>query len=172
MKLDADKILNRDTVPVSDTRFLNISVNDEIFTPVGRIIEKLGLTEVPQLFQVLSGKLTLVGNRPLPENVIRSLSEIYPHAEERFIIRAGVTGPAQLVGREHLTDAERLDLEIAYCKFCTENYSLWRDVQILFLTAMIILRLRPSLKVEAVRDLITPRRGSASAKLMKEKNTD
>ena len=151
---NADKIANRDTMPVSDKIFLNIPTDSTLYTPLGRFFEALWLTELPQLLNVLAGQMSLVGNRPLPENVVAKLRARYPYAEDRFWIKAGLTGPSQLVGRDNLSDQERLSLEIRYCKACLESYSLRMDFMILFYTALIGLRLSNKLSMRQVEQLL------------------
>ena len=131
MVKNADKIANRETLPVNHVRFLNIPPDSPLYTRAGRILERGGITELPQFVHVLSGRMSIVGNRPLPDNVLDCLREEYPYADERFLTRAGLTGPAQLVGREQLTDDERLRLESAYCRACVHSYSMWLDLSIL-----------------------------------------
>jgi len=154
MVRNADKIANRDTVPVGDKIFLNISSDSALYTPLGRFFEALWLTELPQLLNVLAGQMSLVGNRPLPENVVAKLRARYPYAEDRFWIKAGLTGPSQLVGRDNLSDQERLSLEIKYCKACLESYSLRMDFMILLYTALIGLRLSNKLSMRQVEQLL------------------
>ena len=110
MVKNADKIANRDTLPVDQVRFLNIPPDSPLYTRAGRLLERCGITELPQFVHVLSGRMSIVGNRPLPDNVMDCLREEYPYADDRFLTRAGLTGPAQLVGRDALTDDERLRL--------------------------------------------------------------
>ena len=128
---------NRETVPIGNQRFLNIPIDSPLYTPIGRLLERMCLTELPQLFQVVTGSLSLVGNRPLPENVIETIGLDFPYVEQRFAAKAGMTGPAQLVGRENLTDEERLTLEIAYCNICLTSYSPVLDFLILLYTVLI-----------------------------------
>ena len=137
MRRDAERIANRDTVPVTSTRFLNLPIDSPLYTPVGRWIERLMLTELPQLYHVLLGQMSLVGNRPLPENVIAALAELYPRVEERFNVSAGLTGPIQLVRRDAISDADRLRVEIAYCHAVARSYSIWLDLRILFYTVLV-----------------------------------
>jgi lipopolysaccharide/colanic/teichoic acid biosynthesis glycosyltransferase len=134
MRRDAERIANRDSVPVIGTRFLNLPIDSPLYTPVGRFIERLMLTEMPQLLHVLSGRMTIVGNRPLPENVVLSLAEEFPDVEDRFLVRGGLTGPVQLVGRDHISDEARLEIEIAYCRTVLAAYSPLLDLKILALT--------------------------------------
>ncbi|HEY1261608.1 MAG TPA: sugar transferase [Stellaceae bacterium] len=140
MRRDADKIANRDTVPISGRRFLNISSNSPLYTSVGRLIERLGLTELPQLLHVLSGHMSLVGNRPLPDRVMEVLRQAHPNVDERFLTKAGLVGPVQLVGRDNLTDAERLWLEAQYCRLAaSEDYTLKLDFWLLCYTLFVLL---------------------------------
>lgn len=137
MRRDAEKIANRDTIAVTSTRFLNIPATSPLYTPIGRLIERLMLTELPQIWHVVQGKMTLIGNRPLPENVIAALREEHPDVEDRFLIPCGLTGPVQLVGREAIADADRLWLEIAYCRLVSASYTMRLDFLILFYTVVI-----------------------------------
>lgn len=157
MVRNAERIANRDTVPVTGTRFLNIPPDSPLYTSVGRILERLGLTELPQLTLVAKGSMTLVGNRPLPENVMSCLREEYPYADERFMVRAGLTGPAQLVGRLALTDAERLTLEAAYCRTARSNYSVKLDLMILLYTVLIVAKVKTAFTYHEVLDLLNER---------------
>ena len=154
MVRNADKLANRETVPVANTRFLNIPPDSPLYTSVGRVIERLGLTELPQLVHVLRGEMSLVGNRPLPENVMDCLRLESPYADDRFLSPAGLTGPAQLVGRDSLTDAERLTLEGAYCRTAAHSYTFWLDFKIILYTVLIVLHLKESLTYQEVLDLV------------------
>lgn len=155
MVKNADKIANRETVAIdNNVRFLNIPPDSPLYTPVGRLLEKAGITELPQLVHVLRGDMTIVGNRPLPENVMSCLREEYPYADDRFLTKAGLTGPAQLVGRQALTDSERLKLESAYCHAAHDGYSFMLDLKILLFTVMIVLHLKQSLGYQGTLDMI------------------
>ncbi len=141
MVRNAEKIANRQTIPVEDQRFLNIDFDSPLYTRLGRIFEKVCMTELPQLVHVLTGKMTLVGNRPLPESVIESIKEKYPYMEQRFSSRCGMTGPIQLVGRDNMPDHERLRLEISYCRISRKAYSARLDFMLLLYTVLIGLHL-------------------------------
>ena len=157
MVKNAEKIANRETLPVTTVRFLNIPPDSPLYTPAGRLLERCGITELPQFVHVLSGKMSIVGNRPLPDNVMDCLREEYPYADERFLAPAGLTGPAQLVGRDVLTDAERLRLESAYCRACVSSYSVMLDLSILVRTVLIVIGLGKPLGYQGVLDLIERR---------------
>ncbi|MEZ5977444.1 MAG: sugar transferase [Planctomycetota bacterium] len=161
---DAERIkANRGTVLITDQRFLNIPNDSPLYTRVGRIVERCHFTEVPQFLQVLSGTLSVVGNRPLPEDVIASLGEKFPHVQERFGVRCGMTGPVQLIGRSVITDGDRLALESEYCRAVTERYSVRLDLIILALTLPVALGLVRSLGVDDVRALIRRYSGERQA---------
>jgi lipopolysaccharide/colanic/teichoic acid biosynthesis glycosyltransferase len=142
MVRNAAQLANRNTIPVGQQRFLNIPADSPLYTPMGRIFEKFQFTELPQLFHVLSGQMSLVGNRPLPENVIQSLRESFPDAEARFLTPTGMTGPTQILGRESLSDGERLRLEALYCRVCRSAYSPVLDLILLVCTVMYVFKLR------------------------------
>ncbi|HEY9566321.1 MAG TPA: sugar transferase, partial [Nocardioides sp.] len=113
MVRNAAQIANRETVSVEEagTRFLNISADSPLYTRIGRLLEKVALTELPQFTHVLRGQMSVIGNRPLPQNVMDCLGEEFADVEDRFLTPAGLTGPSQLVGRDFITDADRLMLE-------------------------------------------------------------
>lgn len=98
-------------------------------TKVGKLIRKLSLDELPQLFNVLKGDLSLVGPRPL-------LMEYLPlYTEEqarRHEVRPGITGWAQVNGRNAISWEERFKLDVWY----VDNQSFWLDLKILFLTVV------------------------------------
>lgn len=157
---NADKVFNREVVPVTDgVRFLNTPPESPLYTPIGRLIERIAFTELPQLLLVLKGDMSLVGNRPLPENVVESLREAYPDVDDRFGTPAGMTGPVQLIGRERLTDGQRLDLEKTYCRVAAEA-NTWRvDFLILLYTVLEALRLRHPMRMGQIRDFLLEETG-------------
>jgi lipopolysaccharide/colanic/teichoic acid biosynthesis glycosyltransferase len=107
--------------------------DDPRVTTVGRFLRRTSLDELPQLFNVLRGDMSLVG--PRPEEVW--LVERYGETERfKLQMRPGVTGPMQVHGRGELTFQERLAVEREY----VEKYSLRKDLQILLRTVSAVLR--------------------------------
>ena len=94
-------------------------------TPIGRFLRRTSLDELPQLFNVLRGDMSLVGPRPL----IGQEGEIHRVREENGVyeVRPGMTGLAQINGRTRLGDSEKAALDIRY----VQNMSLKNDLQIL-----------------------------------------
>jgi exopolysaccharide biosynthesis polyprenyl glycosylphosphotransferase len=107
--------------------------NDPRITPVGRYLRRMSLDELPQLFNVLRGDMSLVG--PRPEELW--LVERYGETQRfRLDMRPGLTGPMQVHGRGELNFQERLAVEREY----VENYSLRKDLKLLLRTASTIWR--------------------------------
>jgi len=106
--------------------------DDPRITRVGKFIRKYSIDELPELFLVFIGKMSLVGPRPhLPEEVAK-----YKDSQKRVLdIKPGITGMAQVSGRSDLDFNEEIKLDTYYI----ENWSLWLDIQILFKTPKVVL---------------------------------
>jgi lipopolysaccharide/colanic/teichoic acid biosynthesis glycosyltransferase len=104
-------------------------------TGVGAILRQTSLDELPQLFNVLRGEMSLVGPRPpMPSEV-----ELYDeHHYSRFDMKPGITGPWQVGGRNKITDFEEVvRLEHAYAR----SWSIGKDFRILMRTIPVVLRM-------------------------------
>lgn len=100
-------------------------------TPVGRVLRKTSLDELPQLFNVLNGTMSIVGPRPtLPYQVENYTAE----QRRRLEMRPGITGLAQVNGRNDLTWTQKIEYDIQY----VDNFSLWMDIKILFKTVLVV----------------------------------
>jgi lipopolysaccharide/colanic/teichoic acid biosynthesis glycosyltransferase len=108
--------------------------NDPRITPVGKFLRKTSLDEIPQLFNILKGEMSLVGPRPTSFG-----PETYKlwHTS-RLDVMPGLTGLWQIVGRAELEFDDRLRLDIAYI----ERASLWLDINILFRTVIAVFESR------------------------------
>jgi lipopolysaccharide/colanic/teichoic acid biosynthesis glycosyltransferase len=114
---------------------LVVDEGDPRITRVGAILRRLSLDELPNLFNVLLGHMSLVG--PRPEALW--LVALYGETESfRLEMRPGITGPMQVHGRGELTFQERLAVEREY----VEKYSLRKDLKILLRTVSAVVRAR------------------------------
>lgn len=112
---------------------VKVEPNSPYITPVGRFLRRFGLDELPQLFNVLEGEMSMVGPRPEVPAVV----EIYTSWHlKRLAAKPGITGPMQVSGAADLSIDERVKLELAYL----QNYSVWEDVKFLARTLPAILR--------------------------------
>ncbi|HKH43920.1 MAG TPA: sugar transferase, partial [Thermoanaerobaculia bacterium] len=111
---------------------------DPRLTPIGALLRRFRLDEIPQLWNVLDGAMSLVGPRPeRPGFVQRYLREV-PGYAERFSLAPGLTGLAQVNGDYHSSPQNKLRYELAYMA----NWSLWLDLSILLRTVKIVLTSR------------------------------
>lgn len=107
--------------------------NDPRITRFGKFLRDTSIDELPQLFNVLRGDLSLVGPRPiLPQEVKFGKSR----AALLHSVRSGVTGLWQVSGRSNLSFDERIELELYYA----QNWSFWLDIKILFKTIGVVIR--------------------------------
>jgi exopolysaccharide biosynthesis polyprenyl glycosylphosphotransferase len=100
---------------------------DPRVTPVGRVLRRFSVDEVPNLINVLRGEMSLVGPRPLP---LRDYQLLEPWHRRRYLVLPGLTGLWQVAGRSDLTFDDLVRLDFYYL----ENWSIWLDVTILFKT--------------------------------------
>jgi len=107
---------------------------DPRVTKLGRFLRKTSIDELPQLINVFTGRLSLVGPRPhLPEEV----DQYETHHHKLFTIKPGVTGLAQTSGRSHLDFEDEVKLDFYYI----ENWSLWLDLKIILKSILVVLRM-------------------------------
>ncbi len=98
-------------------------------TPVGRWVRKTSMDELPQLFNVLKGEMSLVGPRPLLEEYL----PLYTRDQlRRHEVKPGITGWAQVHGRNTVPWAQRFAMDVWY----VDHQSFWLDIKILFLTVV------------------------------------
>ncbi len=103
------------------------SKDDPRITRVGKFLRKTSLDELPQLINVLKGEMSLVGPRPALTVQTDGYNE---YQKKRLEMRPGITGYAQVNGRNNLSWDEKIELDIYYI----DNFSIWLDIKILFST--------------------------------------
>lgn len=111
---------------------LSITEHDPRITPIGAFLRKTSLDELPQLFNVLKGDISLVGPRP---TVPQHLDYYGPHEYRRLSMRPGLTGLAMIRGRANNPWSVRIQYDIEYI----ERFSLWLDGIILWKTIWVVL---------------------------------
>ncbi|MFC7579881.1 sugar transferase [Schaalia naturae] len=137
MRPDAEQVLARLKNELEERDAGNVVMfkmrDDPRVTRVGRFLRASSIDELPQLFNVLGGSMSLVGPRPpLPREV-----ETYEaRVTRKFLVKPGITGLWQVNGRSALSWEESVRLDLSYA----ENWSMMLDIQILFRTAKVVLR--------------------------------
>ena len=110
------------------------SENDERITPVGKLIRMMRIDELPQLWNVLIGDMSLVGPRPERPEIAAEYENWLPQFKSRLKVKAGLTGYAQIYGKYNTTPYDKLKLDLTYI----QNYSFVLDLKLLLLTVKIL----------------------------------
>jgi exopolysaccharide biosynthesis polyprenyl glycosylphosphotransferase len=128
-----------------DATTWNVTGDDRI-TSVGRVLRPLSLDELPQLVNVLRGDMSLVGPRPERPHFVREFSREIPGYGDRHRVPVGLTGLAQVNGLRGDTSIEERSI---FDNHYIENWSIWRDIVILFRTVLSVCRPPASVKIAA-----------------------
>ena len=110
------------------------SKNDSRITPIGKVIRKVRIDELPQLINILKGDMSFIGPRPERPEIIAQYVEIMPEFIFRTKVKAGLAGYAQVYGKYNTTPYDKLKLDLTYI----ENYSVWMDIKLMLLTLKIL----------------------------------
>lgn len=105
----------------------NLLPNEQRITPIGKFIRKFSLDELPQLINVLKGDMAFIGPRPL---LIRYLPLYNEEQHRRHEVRPGMSGWAQVNGRNNISWTEKFKLDVWY----VDHVSFWVDIKIIFMT--------------------------------------
>lgn len=103
-------------------------------TPIGKVIRRTRIDELPQLFNVLKGEMSLVGPRPERPQIAAEYSEYMPEFHYRLKVKGGLTGFAQIYGKYNTTPYDKLKLDMMYI----ENYSFRLDLKLIMMTVKIL----------------------------------
>jgi len=127
-----DEFLSRNDMARTEWDTFQKLEKDPRITPIGQLIRKTSLDELPQFWNVLKGDMSLVGPRPCME---RQKSLYGKNWEHYCTMRPGITGLWQVSGRNKLPYAKRVELDAYY----VSNWSLWLDIKILFKTVRTVI---------------------------------
>ena len=105
----------------------NLLPDEERLTSIGKLVRKTSLDEIPQLFNVLIGNMSLIGPRPLLPEYLPLYNSFQ---NKRHLVKPGITGWAQVNGRNAITWQKKFELDVWY----VNNLSFWLDIKIIFLT--------------------------------------
>lgn len=133
MRRDADRMLELDERLrlVFDSNFK--LKRDPRVTPLGAVLRKWSLDELPQLFNVLRGQMSLVGPRMITATELDKYGE---HKALLLTVKPGLTGYWQVHGRQEVTYSERVRMDIEYIR----TWSFWKDIELLLLTPWQVFR--------------------------------
>jgi exopolysaccharide biosynthesis polyprenyl glycosylphosphotransferase len=108
--------------------------NDDRVTPVGRVLRNIHFDELPQIFNIIKGDMSLVGPRPERPVISEQYENDIPEFTFRLKVKAGLTGYAQVYGKYNTTPYDKLKLDLLY----VENYSIWLDFKLILMTFKIL----------------------------------
>lgn len=113
---------------------LSTGVNDDRITPVGRIIRKTRIDELPQLLNIIAGDMSIVGPRPERPEIVEQYEKELPEFALRLQAKAGLTGYAQVYGKYNTTPYDKLQMDLMYIA----KPSILEDMRIIFATVKIL----------------------------------
>ncbi len=133
MIVNAEKKRELDIDPGNLENFVFQSKSDNRITKSGAFLRKTSLDEIPQLFNVFLGSMSLVGPRPEIPDVVKFYPEAY---KQRLLVTQGITGLAQISGRGEIELGKTVYYDLTYIK----QFSVWMDIKILFKTAFSVFK--------------------------------
>ena len=108
--------------------------HDPRITPIGKIIRKTRIDELPQMIDILQGNMSVVGPRPERVEHVKAYTEEIPEFSYRLKVKGGLTGYAQIYGKYNTTAYDKLKLDLMYI----QNYSVLMDIRLIFMTIKIM----------------------------------
>ena len=113
---------------------LSTGENDPRITPIGKIIRKIRFDELPQLFNIIKGDMSIVGPRPERPEIARQYEEVLPEFKLRLQVKAGLTGYAQVYGKYNTTPYNKLQMDLMYIA----HPSFMEDMRICMATVKVL----------------------------------
>jgi len=121
--------------------FRQAARQDDRVTPLGRLLRKTSLDELPQFFNVLRGDMSVVGPRPHPIPLSLESKDVVQHYMMRHLVKPGITGWAQVNGsRGEIQSPLQMSRRVAFDLWYIENWSFWLDCQIIFQTIVNLIK--------------------------------
>ena len=108
--------------------------NDDRITPIGKVIRKVRIDELPQILNILKGDMSIVGPRPERPELAAENEKTMPEFRYRLKVKAGLTGYAQVLGKYNTTPYDKLRLDLMYI----EQYSFLLDLKLILMTIKIL----------------------------------
>lgn len=136
---------------------------DSRVTPIGKVLRNIHFDELPQLFNIIQGDMSLVGPRPERPEIAAEYCKDIPEFNYRLKVKAGLTGYAQVYGKYNTTPYDKLKLDLTYI----ENYSFFLDLQLIATTVKILFQKENTEGVESWQ--VTAAAGSKEEKERKGK---
>lgn len=121
--------------------------DDPRITKVGKLLRITSLDELPQLWNVLTGSMTLVGPRAPVTYELGNYADFSEKLKSRFLVKPGVTGLAQISGRNDLSWDEKIEYDVEYIKMI-DKYGFWFDLLILLKTVPVVLKMKSTIENE------------------------
>ncbi len=112
---------------------------DPRVTPLGRVLRATHLDELPQLFNVVRGEMSLIGPRPERPEIVAQLERALPHYRRRLLVRPGLSGLAQIL-QEPDTGLHSVQTKLRYDIYYLDNQGFWLDARIVLATLLYLLR--------------------------------
>ena len=120
----------------SATQFVQAEKNDPRITPIGALLRRTSLDELPQLLNVIEGTMSLVGPRPHPLGLDAQFRQQLPFYDSRYMVKPGITGLAQVKGyRGETRETKAMAYRIKYDRLYISRWSLILDIKLLMITA-------------------------------------
>jgi len=120
---------------INSQEFKQAQKDDPRITRVGAFLRKTSLDELPQLFNVIQGSMSMVGPRPHPLKLDEDFKYVIPSLNSRYCVKPGITGWAQINGfRGETRRVSDMVSRIEHDRFYVKNWSLWLDIKILVMT--------------------------------------